>query len=168
MIRLGSHVSMSAPDYVLGSVNEAIEYKANALMLYTGAPQNSFRAPINKLKTAEAKEKWGNTNEYKEYEEKSKNRTKQEFEDINDRFMNIFSEIGKLKDLSVEDEKVQGKIKELQQFISDNYYTCTNEILYSLGQMYVNDERFKKNIDNAGGEGTAKFVYEAISVYCSK
>lgn len=116
----------------------------------------------------EAREKWGNTSEYKEYEAKSKNRTKQEFEDINDRFMNIFSEIGKLKDLSVEDEKVQGKIKELQQFISDNYYTCTNEILYSLGQMYVNDERFKKNIDNAGGEGTAKFVYEAISVYCSK
>ena len=117
---------------------------------------------------AEAREKWGNTSEYKEYEAKSKNRTKQEFEDINDRFMNIFSEIGKLKDLSVEDEKVQGKIKELQQFISDNYYTCTNEILYSLGQMYLNDERFKKNIDNAGGEGTAKFVYEAISVYCSK
>ena len=117
---------------------------------------------------AEAREKWGNTSEYKEYEAKSKNRTKQEFEDINDRFMNIFSEIGKLKDLSVEDEKVQGKIKELQQFISDNYYTCTNEILYSLGQMYVKDERFKKNIDNAGGEGTAKFVYEAISVYCSK
>lgn len=117
---------------------------------------------------AEAREKWGNTSEYKEYEAKSKNRTKQEFEDINDRFKNIFSEIGKLKDLSVEDEKVQGKIKELQQFISDNYYTCTNEILYSLGQMYVNDERFKKNIDNAGGEGTAKFVYEAISVYCSK
>ena len=117
---------------------------------------------------AEVREKWDNTSEYKEYEAKSKNRTKQEFEDINDRFMNIFSEIGKLKDLSVEDEKVQGKIKQLQQFISDNYYTCTNEILYSLGQMYVNDERFKKNIDNAGGEGTAKFVYEAISVYCSK
>ena len=70
---------------------------------------------------AEAREKWGNTSEYKEYEAKSKNRTKQEFEDINDRFMNIFSEIGKLKDLSVEDEKVQGKIKELQQFISDNF-----------------------------------------------
>jgi predicted nuclease with TOPRIM domain len=117
---------------------------------------------------AEAREKWGNTSEYKEYEAKSKNRTKQEFEDINDRFMNIFSEIGKLKDLSVEDEKVQGKIKELQQFISENYYTCTNEILYSLGQMYVNDERFKNNIDRVAGESTAKFVSEAISVYCSK
>ena len=122
---------------------------------------------INKY-NAEAKEKWSNTSEYKEYEEKSKNRTKQEFEDINDRFMNIFSEIGKLKDLSVEDEKVQEKIKELQQFITANYYTCTNEILYSLGQMYVNDERFKNNIDNAGGEGTAKFVSEAILVYCSQ
>ena len=114
---------------------------------------------------AEAREKWGNTSEYKEYEAKSKNRTKQEFEDINDRFMNIFSEIGKLKDLSVEDEKVQGKIKELQQFISDNYYTCTNEILYSLGQMYVNDERFKNNIDKVAGDGSAQFVCEAISIY---
>ena len=121
---------------------------------------------VNKY-NAETKEKWGNTSEYKEYEEKSKNRTKQKAEDINDRFMNIFSEIGKLKDVSVEDEKVQEKIKELQQFISDNYYTCTNEILYSLGQMYVNDERFKENIDNAGGEGTAKFIYDAIAVYCS-
>ena len=121
---------------------------------------------INKY-NAEAKEKWGNTSKYKEYEEKSKNRSKQEAEDINDRFMNIFSEIGKLKDLSVKDEKVQEKIKELQQFITENYYTCTNEILYSLGQMYVNDERFKNNIDNAGGEGTSKFVCEAISVYCS-
>ena len=63
----------------------------------------------------EVKEKWSNTNQYNEYKQKSKNRSKQEFEDINDRFMNIFSEIGKLKDLSVEDEKVQGKIKELQQ-----------------------------------------------------
>jgi deoxyribonuclease-4 len=49
---------MNAPDYVLGSVNEAISYGANALMLYTGAPQNSFRAPIDKLKIAEAQEKW--------------------------------------------------------------------------------------------------------------
>ena len=117
---------------------------------------------------AEAKEKWGNINQYKEYERKSKNRTKQEIEDINNRFMNIFLEIGVLKYLSVEDEKVQEKIQVLKEFITDNYYTCTNEILYSLGKMYVNDERFKNNIDKTAGEGTAKFVSEAISVYCSK
>ena len=58
MIKLGSHVSMSAPDYVLGSVKEALEYQANALMLYTGAPQNSVRTPIEKLKINEAKQLW--------------------------------------------------------------------------------------------------------------
>ena len=117
---------------------------------------------------AETKEKLGNTNEYKEYEEKSKSRTKQEFENINDKLMNVFTELGTLRYLSVEDEKVQEKVEKLKKFITDNYYTCTNEILYSLGQMYVNDERFKNNIDKVAGEGTAKFVSEAISVYCSK
>ena len=82
--------------------------------------------------------------------------------------MNVFTELGTLRYLSVEDEKVQEKLEKLKKFITDNYYTCTNEILYSLGQMYVNDERFKNNIDRVAGESTAKFVAEAISVYCSK
>ena len=58
-------------------------------------------------------------------------------------------------------------IVRLQTFITDNYYVCTNEILNGLGQMYVGDERFKKNIDRAGGDGTAEFVSQAIAVYCS-
>jgi len=116
--------------------------------------------------SAETKEKWGNTTQYKEYEEKSKNGTKQDFENINNKLMNIFFELGELKHLSVEDEKVQEKIKRLRDFITDNYYNCTNEVLYSLGQMYVNDKRFKNNIDNIGGEGTAEFVSRAIGVYC--
>lgn len=114
----------------------------------------------------EVKEKWSNTNQYKECEQK--NRSKQELENINNKFMNMFTELGALKHLSAEDENVQEKIKLLQEFITDNYYNCTNEILYSLGQMYVNDERFKKNIDKAGGEGTAEFVSKAIAVYCVK
>lgn len=58
MLKLGSHVGMNAPDYVLGSVHEAFSYNANCLMLYTGAPQNSFRTPINKLKIEEAAKAW--------------------------------------------------------------------------------------------------------------
>lgn len=53
-MKIGSHVSMSAPDYVLGSVKEALSYGANAFMLYTGAPQNTRRKPINELKVQEA------------------------------------------------------------------------------------------------------------------
>ena len=50
MIKLGSHVSMKKPDYLSGSVNEALSYNANAMMIYTGAPQNSFRVPVENLK----------------------------------------------------------------------------------------------------------------------
>ena len=58
MLKLGSHVGMSAPDYILGSVNEAFSYQANALMLYTGAPQNSYRVPVERLKIAEGVKAW--------------------------------------------------------------------------------------------------------------
>ena len=106
-------------------------------------------------------EKWGNTSQYKEYQQKS-NKSKQEIENISNEFMNIFAELGALKHLSAEDESVQEKIKSLQEFITNNYYNCTNEILKGLGQMYVNDERFKKNIDKVGGDGTAEFTNNAI------
>lgn len=59
-------------------------------------------------------------------------------------------------------------IRDLQQFITDHFYTCTPEILAGLGQMYVADDRFRKNIDMAGGEGTAAFVAQAIAAYCGK
>ena len=55
-------------------------------------------------------------------------------------------------------------VKELQDYITENYYTCTNEILAGLGQMYVADERFKANIDK-NGDGTAEFVSKAIENY---
>ena len=116
----------------------------------------------------EAKEKWENTEEYKEFERKNKDRTKQEFEKINEKLMNVFIELGKMKTVSVQDKKVQDKIQNLKDFIKDNYYKCSNEILYSLGQMYVNDERFKNNIDSAAGEGTAEFISQAIIEYCSR
>ena len=58
-------------------------------------------------------------------------------------------------------------LTKLQVYITENYYTCTDEILAGLGKMYVADERFKKNIDKYGG-GTAEFAAEAIAVYCRK
>lgn len=54
-IYLGSHVSMNGPDFYLGSVKEALSYGANTFMFYTGAPQNSFRKPLNELKIEEGR-----------------------------------------------------------------------------------------------------------------
>lgn len=107
---------------------------------------------------AEAKQKWGHTKEYKEYEQKHFDPA-----DKTDELMQIFSEIGKIKHLPPDCEEAQNLIKKLQNFITENYYTCTDEILKGLGQMYISDERFKNNIDKAGGKGTAEFTAKAIN-----
>ncbi len=114
---------------------------------------------------AEVKERWGNTKAYKQWEERAGKKTPDEFRESNAGLMALFAEIGARKELLPEEESVQQKIEELQKFITDNYYTCTDEILSGLGQMYVNDDRMKRNIDKAGGEGTAEFASKAISIY---
>lgn len=57
-------------------------------------------------------------------------------------------------------------LTKLQVYITENYYTCTDEILAGLGKMYVADERFKNNIDKYGN-GTAVFAADAIATYCN-
>jgi len=108
---------------------------------------------------AEAKEKWGNTEAYKEYEQRGK-------PDQGDAMMAIFTEIGQVLDLDPASAQVQALVAKLQQFITDHYYTCTKQILQGLGRMYVADERFRANIDRAGGAGTAEFAAKAIEIYC--
>lgn len=113
----------------------------------------------------EAKAKWGDTQAYREFEQKSAAQSDGDFADKANGMMSIFSEIGKLKQLNPADKKVQAQIAALQKFITDNFYECTDEILSSLCEMYVSDERFKNNIDKAGGEGTAEFVKAAVAFY---
>lgn len=117
---------------------------------------------------AEAKAKWGKTKAYQEYEQKAGTKDENNYSDEATQFMMIFSELGALKYLKPNEEAVQKKIFELQKFITDNYYECTNEILGNLGEMYVSDERFKKNIDKVAGVGTAEFVRLAIAAYCNE
>ena len=112
----------------------------------------------------EAKEKWGNTAAYHAYEEKEKAGVSQGA----DALMAFFADLGKYRDLSPRDERVQQKIADLQKLITDNFYPCTKEILCGLGMMYTQDERFRKNIDAAGGEGTAAFAGQAIEIFCSQ
>ncbi len=114
----------------------------------------------------EAKAKWGDTVAYAEYAQKEAKG--KDFNSIAAQMMQLFAELGTYKHLSPANDVVQQKVAALQQFITDNFYTCTKEILYGLGQMYTADERFTQNIDKAGGEGTAHFASEAIKVYCER
>ena len=118
---------------------------------------------------AEAKERWGKTDAYKEHEEKTKNYTKQKWNDLGERMDHILAEFALCmkKDETPSSTEAQNLVKILQNHITENYYLCTNEILAGLGQMYIADERFKNNIDKHA-DGTAMFVSEAIKVYCGK
>ena len=125
------------------------------------------KSEIEKYK-AEIKAKWGNTKEYQDYRQKDIARNGGSYSKIANELMTIFSELGKLKHLTPNADEVQNGIAAIQKFITDNCYECTNKVLSGLGEMYVDDERFRNNIDNAGGDGTADFVKQAIVVYCSK
>lgn len=111
---------------------------------------------------AEVKEKWGKTEAYREYEQKRGGKQ------ADGALMEIFAQIGTVRHLDPASEQAQDMVSKVQAFITANYYNCTKQILLGLGQMYVADERFRENIDRAGGSGTAEFVSKAIEIYCSK
>ena len=108
----------------------------------------------------EVKSRWGETAAYQEYETRGSHSG-------GDALMALFADLGQLKDLPPDAPQVQTAVKAIQDHITAHYYTCTREIFAGLGQMYVQDDRFRANIDSAGGAGTAAFAANAISVYCS-
>ena len=117
----------------------------------------------------EVQEKWGKTEEYKEYFQKTKMYSKEKWNNLSEEMNAIFMEFVTCmkkgdKPSSID---VQILVKKLQNHISENYYLCTNEILLGLGHMYVMDERFRNNIDKSSN-GTAEYVCEAIKIYCKK
>ena len=118
---------------------------------------------------AEAKEKWGKTDAYKEHEEKTRGYSKEKWNDLAqgmDAIMGEFAAAMK-NGAKPDSDAAQVLVKKLQSHITENFYHCTNQILAGLGQMYVADERFKNNIDKHA-DGTAAFICEAIGVYCGK
>lgn len=141
--------------------NRLDEIISSANKLLTKGSKNMSFSAFDKTEmdkyAAEAKQKWEQTAAYKEFEQKHLNSA-----DKTNEFMQIFAEIGKIKHLPPNSKKAKNLIKKLQNFITENYYTCTDEILKNLGKMYISDERFKNNIDEAGGVGTAEFTAKAI------
>ena len=115
---------------------------------------------------AEAKAKWGKTEAYKEFEVKTAGQTSEQAQSSADALMDIFRQFGQIRPLSPASAEAQELVKKLQDFITDNYYTCTNQILFGLGQMYAAGDEMNENIDKAGGEGTGAFAKDAIMFYC--
>ena len=117
---------------------------------------------------AKAKEQWGRTDAYREYEKKAKDRTQKEEAETGKGLMQLFAEFGAMKAEDAGAAAVQAQVKKLKDYITEHYYTCTDEILSALGAMYAAGGDFTENIDAAGGSGTAEFAAAAIERYCRK
>ena len=113
---------------------------------------------------AEAAKRWGNTPEYAQSNAHKAKYSKEDFAKINECAEEIFR--GFAAAGTPDSEEVQKLVGLWREHISKYYYDCSKEVLAGLGQMYAADERFKKTIDDAGGEGTAEKMSQAIAFYC--
>ena len=177
---------LSSPDYdkqkalaeqrkLLGLKKERLERIINALdeaqkgkVTMTAFDNNGYESARKKYET-EAKQRWGDTDAYKEHTEKTANYTEYKWQQVNDGLNTVLAKFAECmkSGYTADSNEAEALVKELQTHITDNYYTCTNAILAGLGQMYVADERFKNNIDKHSS-GTAEFISVAIKNYCSK
>ena len=147
---------------IISAIDNAEESEA----IMKALNNNDYEA-ARKQYESEAKERWGKTEAYKEHTEKTKDYSKDKWQSVTDGLDSIFGEFAEcVKDGNAPDSEVAKALTEkLQKHITDNFNTCTNEILLGLGQMYVCDERFTQNIDK-DDVGTAEFVNKAIIKYC--
>ena len=114
----------------------------------------------------EAKASWGQTKEWKEYEQKAQGRTREDNAALARGMMDIFAEFGAIRDTDPAAPEAQALVQKLQSYITEHYYTCSNEILLSLSKMYGGGGSMTENIDKAGGPGTGDFAARAIAVHC--
>ena len=115
---------------------------------------------------AEAKARWGKTEAYQEYEKKHAGKSQSQQNAAADGLMEIFVRFGQIRDTDPASDAAQALVAELKQYITNHYYTCTNQILRGLGMMYIAGDSMTENINNAGGEGTADFANRAIQIFC--
>lgn len=134
-----------------------------------GAFDNSEYETARQQYEDEAKQRWGDTNAYKQSQAKTAGYSKEKWNDVFAGMNGVFAEFAECKNCgeSAHSETAQSLVKKLQDYITSNFYHCTDEILAGLGQMYVCDERFKNNIDKCG-DGTAEFAAEAMAIFCQE
>ena len=119
---------------------------------------------MNKYK-AEAKERWGNTDAYKQSFVRTKNWTKEDYKRIGEEGIALTKQIASVMNLPVSDQKVQNLI-ERQHVGIEIFYTCSTEKYKGLAEMYITDPRFTKYYEDIA-PGLAQFVHDAILHFCN-
>lgn len=125
---------------------------------------DAFKDPDVKQYQDEAKERWGNTEAYKQSMKKVGKMTKAEMEKLKKDGIEFTKKLAAAMDKDI-------KSKEVQELIAQHYkgiqffYDCPLEMYRNLGKMYVDDPRFAKNYDKYR-PGLAVFMRDAIAYFC--
>ena len=114
---------------------------------------------------AQAKATYGKTEAYKEYEQRFLTQDSSRQAQTGQDFMALLSRFGAHLGEAPESPEVQALVAELQAYITEHFYTCTDQILASFANLYDGGGSFTQNIDKAGGSGTAALAAQAIRHY---
>jgi len=117
--------------------------------------------------TAQAKSAWGDTQAWSEFEQKSGNRSKEKEMKLGNELMELFAPFGRMaaEDADPASDEAIAQARSIQEFITEHYYTCTDEIFRQLGATYGAGGEFTSNIDASAGPGAAEFAAKAIAAY---
>ncbi len=148
---------------LISALDDAMKGEEISMNVFDNSDYDSQRS----VYAQEAKEKWGNTDAYKESMELTKGYSKEKWNAVNEGMNALMAEFAdcRANGNAPESYAAQALVKRWQDYITKHHYTCTKEILAGLGEMYTADERFTANIDKHG-EGTAAFMCAAIRAYC--
>ncbi|OZU87692.1 MerR family transcriptional regulator [Virgibacillus indicus] len=148
-------------DKMIGTIEKTIQHSKGEIQMSNQEKFEGFDFSHNPYEQ-EAREKWGDQ-AVDEANEKAKNMASFDQK----KFNGIFHNLATLRHLTPDSKETQKRINEWYQFLNKmgNYYSF--EAFKGLGQMYVGDERFTKNIDQFG-EGLAKFMCDAMALYADK
>lgn len=114
---------------------------------------------------AQAEAAWGQTAAWQEYAQRESKRPAGQSREHGQALMEMIGQFGRSRPERPEAPEAQAFVRQLQAYISAHFYTCTTPVLAGLADTYETDA-FRKNIDKAGGEGTAAFLAQAIRAYC--
>lgn len=144
-------------DKMIGTIEKTIQYSKGEIHMSNKEKFEGFDFSHNPYEQ-EAREKWGDQ-VVDEANEKAKNMTKFDQEKFNE----IYRNLAIIRHLSPDSKEAQAGIKEWYVYLN-KLGSYSLDAFKGLGQMYVDDKRFTKNIDQFG-EGLAKFMCDAMAVY---
>jgi DNA-binding transcriptional MerR regulator len=152
-------------DKMIATIEKTLQHMKGEIQMTNKEKFEGFDFSHNPYEQ-EARELWGDEAVDKA-NAKLGNMTKEEQEAMTKEMNSIYQKLASLRNGSPESDEAQAAIKEWYDFLNNNFGNYSLEAFKGLGQMYVDDERFTKNIDQFG-EGLAKFMRDAMAVFADK